>query len=172
MLDGKEVSKAEAEAIASGKIASIDVTKSSADKKASIVRIVTIDTLNAGPTKVMFKRAAGSSDSATLAQLAALDKRAAEGDTAALTRLRIRGDSATRTGSAVFSMGNSPVASKTKFTGLLLVNNVPTPASELTNIAPDQIESVEVIKGPAAVKAFNDPLAVNGVIKITTKKKS
>jgi len=171
VLDGKTVSKVEAEAIASSRIASIDVTKATAEKKSSIVRIRTVAAMDTAPVQVRLKLGTDG-DSGSFVTFTAREKRTARSDSVVLTRLQIQGDSATRSGGAVFSSGNAPVASKTKFTGLLLVNNVPTPASELTSIAPDQIESVEIIKGPTAVKLFNNPLAANGIIKITTKKKS
>jgi TonB-dependent SusC/RagA subfamily outer membrane receptor len=40
----------------------------------------------------------------------------------------------------------------------------------MNTIAPDQIQSINVIKGPAASAKYNDPRAANGVIEITTKK--
>ena len=61
-------------------------------------------------------------------------------------------------------------APKRKFDGLLLIDGRITDASELDRIAPDRIESVEVIKGAAATQAFTDPRAANGVIKVTLKK--
>lgn len=50
---------------------------------------------------------------------------------------------------------------------IVLVDGV---KSSLTDIPAEDIASVEVLKGPAAAKVYSDPAAVNGVIKITTKR--
>jgi hypothetical protein len=39
----------------------------------------------------------------------------------------------------------------------------------MRSIGADRIHSVEVVKGAAAAKMYDDPRAANGVIKITTK---
>lgn len=62
-----------------------------------------------------------------------------------------------------------PNASK-KFDGLLLIDGVKSDASAMSALDPKQIESVEVIKGAAAEKLSSDPLAKNGIIRVTTKK--
>ena len=43
-------------------------------------------------------------------------------------------------------------------------------SSKLNTLSPDAIESIEVIKGEAAKALYGDA-GVNGVIKVTTKKK-
>ena len=54
--------------------------------------------------------------------------------------------------------------------GLILVDGEKKTKKELDALSPDQIKSVEVLKGDAAIKAYG-PDAKDGVIKITTKKK-
>jgi beta-lactamase regulating signal transducer with metallopeptidase domain len=56
------------------------------------------------------------------------------------------------------------------FDGLLLIDGVKADQSALTALDPKQIEGIEVIKGAAAEKLSSDPLAKNGIIKVTTKK--
>lgn len=56
------------------------------------------------------------------------------------------------------------------FTGLMIVDGVITDPAIANRIAPDQIVSVDVTKGVAATSQYSDPRAVNGVIRITTKK--
>ena len=56
------------------------------------------------------------------------------------------------------------------FDGLLIVDGVITSSSALSSMSPDRIESVEVVKGDAANRLYNDPRAANGVIVIKTKK--
>ncbi len=72
---------------------------------------------------------------------------------------------------AVTGFGLSAVSPARKFDGLLLVDGRIVDASELERIDPSRIESIEVVKGPAAARAFTDPRAQNGVIKVTTKAK-
>ena len=54
------------------------------------------------------------------------------------------------------------------FSGLMIVDGVIAPAT--FSMSPDQIVSVNVIKGPAATAKYSDPRAASGVIEITTKK--
>jgi len=57
---------------------------------------------------------------------------------------------------------------RTTFSGLMIVDGVIAP--EPFSLSPDQIVSVNVIKGPAATAKYSDPRAASGVIEITTKK--
>lgn len=59
---------------------------------------------------------------------------------------------------------------RTVFTGLMIVDGVITDPAAAASLSPDQIVSVDVIKGAAATAQYNDPRAANGVIRITTKK--
>jgi hypothetical protein len=55
------------------------------------------------------------------------------------------------------------------FPGLLFIDGVLTEPFRMSTMNPDNIEKIEVIKGPAATKLHSDPKAANGVIRITTK---
>ena len=57
-----------------------------------------------------------------------------------------------------------------RFEGLLIVDGVIAESSALSRLDPDQIDRVEVIKGAAATRAYDDPRAAHGVIRITTKR--
>jgi beta-lactamase regulating signal transducer with metallopeptidase domain len=57
-----------------------------------------------------------------------------------------------------------------QFAGLLLIDGVKADQSALATPDRMTIESIEVIKGAAAEKLSSDPLARNGIIKVTTKK--
>ena len=59
---------------------------------------------------------------------------------------------------------------RTPFSGLMIVDGVITDPKIATGVSPDQIVSVNIIKGPAATAKYSDPRATNGVIEITTKK--
>jgi len=54
--------------------------------------------------------------------------------------------------------------------GLILIDGEKKTKKELDALSPDQIKSVEILKGESAIKAYG-PDAKDGVIKITTKKK-
>ncbi|MDB4900477.1 MAG: putative rane protein [Gemmatimonadetes bacterium] len=61
-------------------------------------------------------------------------------------------------------------ASSRKMAGMLFVNGVRSDEAVLRRLDPTTIESVDVIKGPEAVRLYKDTAAANGVIKITTKR--
>ena len=58
---------------------------------------------------------------------------------------------------------------KKAFTGLLYVDGIIQPNTTLATLAPETIDSIEILKGQAAAKISNDPAAANGIIMITTK---
>ena len=92
----------------------------------------------------------------------------AEGDTASGPQRRMVRDSVIIIGPGSTSGGE--VRTRTGFTGLMIVDGVITDPAVANSISPDQIVSVDVIKGPSATAQYSDPRAANGVIKITTKK--
>jgi hypothetical protein len=56
------------------------------------------------------------------------------------------------------------------FNGLLIVDGVVTASSALRSLDPNTIASIEVVKGPAARQAYDHPRAAHGVIRVTTKR--
>jgi outer membrane receptor for ferrienterochelin and colicin len=54
--------------------------------------------------------------------------------------------------------------------GLILIDGEKKTKKELDALSPDQIKSVQVLKGESVIKEYG-PEAKDGVIKITTKKK-
>ncbi len=62
-----------------------------------------------------------------------------------------------------------PQMMKKAFDGLMIIDGVIRESNAMNTLAPDQILSVNVIKGPAATAKYSDPRAANGVIEITTK---
>ena len=58
---------------------------------------------------------------------------------------------------------------KSKFDGLLFVDGVRAPEDALSKLKPDEIASVDVLKGEAARAYSSDPAAANGIIKVTTR---
>jgi outer membrane receptor protein involved in Fe transport len=57
-----------------------------------------------------------------------------------------------------------------RFIGLIYIDGVRSSRAEMGLLKPDQIESVEVIKGERATSLYSDPAAAKGVIKITTRR--
>ena len=62
------------------------------------------------------------------------------------------------------------VRPRTNFSGLVIIDGAMSDMNAMSRLAPDQIASVNVIKGAAARQQYHDPRAVDGVIEITTKK--
>jgi hypothetical protein len=62
------------------------------------------------------------------------------------------------------------IAPPSGFTGLLVIDGVEADVKAMQRLRPDQIAHIEVLKGPAAVRAYSHPRAEHGVIRITTKK--
>ena len=60
--------------------------------------------------------------------------------------------------------------SKTAFTGVIIIDGVTSSERALALIAPDDIASVDILKGVAAAQTSSDPAAANGIIRVTTKK--
>ena len=143
VVDGREVTEAEAKALSPDRIASISIRK--LDKKTGELRIATRSAGDtAGVLKASLKRVEG-------VQIAVRAKGSA--DTNAVL---IIGDS-TRT---------TPL--KRAFEGLIFVDGVKA-TEEAMKMSPDRIQSIEVIKGAAAEKLYG-PEGAKGVIRITTKK--
>jgi beta-lactamase regulating signal transducer with metallopeptidase domain len=155
-LDGVEISAEEARAIAGDRIAQVEVLRSAGEEGARI-RI----------------RSHLGDDALDASGIAAFEAEIAEGQPG-----RMLFHSAAGEGEAERVMirrqrepGEGPlsIGAMADFEGLLIVDSVRKQASELRNLRPDQIESIAVIKGPAAAAAYDDPRAANGVIRVTTR---
>lgn len=143
LIDGKAATELEARAVAANRISGLRVA-----------------------------RKPGSDDT----EIRILTKEAAERDgikTEGGGGVMLRTRSSVDTGGRVMlrsdaSNGSSP---RRKFDGLLIIDGKVAPASELNTLAPERIESVEVVKSETAKARYSDPRAVNGVILVTTKSK-
>ena len=60
--------------------------------------------------------------------------------------------------------------SEHSFDGILVIDGVVSPGGSLAKLSRDDIVSVDVLKGEAAARAYADPAAQNGVIRVTTKR--
>ena len=155
-VDGILVSGAEANAIPANRIASIEVIKgSSAPNGKALVSITTRqpgDT--ARGTRVMKRIELGTGtpvDSALYKQMEAT-----------LPAVRARG-------TAGDAPDNLPRKHLQNFDGIILIDGVRSTEAAMQAIAPNDIVSVEGVKGPTAATLYDAPEAKNGVIRITTK---
>jgi bla regulator protein blaR1 len=64
----------------------------------------------------------------------------------------------------------TPVSTKNAFAGLIFIDGTRASDGQMKALDRTQIESVEVLKGAAAVAAYAEPEAANGVITIKTKR--
>ena len=170
-INGTVATKADAEKLPAERIASVNVTQTG-PQRGSEVRIVTRDvdgvlsaagyTKDSLQTRVRYRM----TDSTRITLVT-------PGDTSTL--IVPAEPFAITTPNFIYqpvSPAPNRVASKprTAFTGLMIVDGVVTDPGAANSIPPNQIVSVDVIKGVAAVAKYRDPRAVNGVILITTRK--
>ena len=137
-IDGKRVDRAEATSLSADRIATIDVRKQGARQQLFIVR-----------TDSAAQRAAG--------QIVVRGER---------TPYTVTEQSAARPDTA--QARSVMVGSKKPFDGLVIVNGQRSTEAALGKLSPSQIQSVEVVKGQAAVAQYG-PDGANGVIRVTTK---
>ena len=158
VIDDHAVSKQEAEAVASERIASINIVGGKNSKTGSTVSIRTLKTDTAEVKKLKLAAESAALSAALNGKIVIVGR-----DTMRYT---------TRVDGTGFSAMKLETSSKprTNFNGLLIVDGVETESSKMSAISPDKIQSVEVVKGVAATTKYTNPLAANGVIVITLKK--
>ncbi|HEX5723911.1 MAG TPA: TonB-dependent receptor plug domain-containing protein, partial [Longimicrobiaceae bacterium] len=93
----------------------------------------------------------------------------ASGEAGASTAIRIRGPKTiTGTGQPLIVVDGVPILNTTRTTGSVLASTVaPNRASDIN---PADIESIEVLKGPAAASIYGAQAGAGGAILITTKR--
>ncbi|MDQ2666282.1 MAG: TonB-dependent receptor plug domain-containing protein [Gemmatimonadota bacterium] len=164
IVDGVTVTAEKAHAIPAKQIASVNVMKATPATPADSSRMRTVVRIN---TIGAATAAADSGFVMTMSGLRSLDSSGAmSGQHMKFTNSRgtIFSDS------VKVSSTENGAKSKT-FDGVLLVDGVQVPASQLAALEPGAIESVEIIKGAAAAKLSSDAAAANGIIRVTMKKK-
>jgi beta-lactamase regulating signal transducer with metallopeptidase domain len=162
-INGVAATKAAAEKLNAEQIAEVNVTKSSATDGGTVY-IVTRDAEGVA-------NAAGSSKTATRVTVTTPTEEVVTSTTGRNTAAR---RPQTNGLSVIEELSTPPVPpqapTRSGFTGLMIVDGAITDPAIANSIAPDQIVSVDITKGPAARAQYSDPRAANGVIKITTKK--
>ena len=166
-VDGKTVTEAVAQALAPNQIATVDVRKEDVNGVAS-------SSVNIRTRAAMGLPPAATHDSAYTMQV--MKHRAADGTVdSSVTAFKMhaeQGAAGSVTTTIVGSDSATMAEHRTKmrnFDGILVVDGVRVDAAKLATLAPNDIVSVEVIKGDAATKLFAEPAAANGVIRVTTK---
>lgn len=156
LIDGVPATKAQAEKLAAEQIASVNVTQQGMQSGGE-VRIVTKAAAEAAagvrdtsPTRIMLRRTDPSRMTVSV-KGDSIMMRQRQSDTISMRADTIK------------------VRQRTPFTGLVVVDGVITASDAMNRMSPDQIASVNVIKGPAATAKYSDPRAINGVIEIVTK---
>lgn len=171
-IDGREASKAEVEALPSGRIQEVEIRKGGAQ----------------GTVAVKTRAASAGGATGTVLEERQIDTVVTTGSGVAGTggsmgAVIVRVDStrgaaaAVREGRARVAIGRPPgtdsasaARSNQRFEGIVLIDGVERSAAEINTLTPDRIERVEVIKGPAARQRFpNNPRADQGAILIFTK---
>jgi beta-lactamase regulating signal transducer with metallopeptidase domain len=160
-IDYRKASAQEAHALAPEDIASIEVLKKKISASGSDARA-------SGEVRILTKRAADS-----LGVVGIRKRVGREGAVVKLVRKGATGGEITAEGEQGWKISADtvrigPLARK-RFDGILVLDGVRVDSKELANISPDQIASVEVMKGDAARKLYADSAAANGVIRITTR---
>ena len=146
LVDGVAVTRDSAIALDASRIATIDVRGG----KSQELRIATVKGKPADKVIIVSGEALSPSASQT-------------------PQLRIvTGQGATPNG-AVMGRPLSPSDTRA-FEGLLMVDGVRAPSTFMNSLRPDEIASIEVVKGEAAVTRFGAD-AAKGAILVTTKKK-
>ena len=160
-IDGREATAQEAHALASGEIATIEVLKKKI-RPSDEVRT------ESSEIRILTKRAADS-----LGVVGIRTRTGGEGEIVKVVRKGPTGGEITAGGEQRWKISADtlhigPTTSGT-FDGVLVLDGVRVDNKELAKISPDEIVSVEVMKGDAARRLFTDSAAANGVIRITTR---
>ena len=164
------VSKADADKLAAEAIASVNVIQKGAESGGQ-VRIMTRSTgsSDSDPVRMSYLRTDSAPTRVTFTTpgstrtLSADSRAMAPGDTFTIRLKHADERNATQ-------VPTGDMKPRTGFAGLMIVDGVITDPAIANSLAPDQIVSVDVIKGAAAREQYSDPRALNGVIKITTRK--
>lgn len=170
LVDGVVVSAEEAMSISAARIASIDVSKPKGDERGQL-SIITVDG-KTEPNKLLAeKRALGAMSPAgregRLMVHITNPKGAAEADTMPLRRVRMRGAG----DSVVIGYALQKKAAAVGMEQpLFVIDGVVSTKEQMSALKAKDIDTVDVIKGASAVQEWPEPAAINGVVKIVTKK--
>jgi hypothetical protein len=167
-VNNAPVSKDSADKIAAERIATVNVSQKGLQSGGQVRLMLRPVGDSATPTRVEFKRM----DAGAASDLTGPTKVSFVTTSDSITLTSPSG-TATRATVALLVPNAKAQAEasrqKTPFTGLVYVDGVLSDMAAMARIAPDQIATVNIVKGDMAKAQFSDPRAVNGVIQITTK---
>lgn len=172
-VDGARVSKEAVDELSAEQIASVNVNQGTA-KNSATVHVVTRNAENQPTAARVIFTTPGSSitliaDTINMRRILKGDS-TASGGAQPLNKIRMKAEGRPDIVVGTSTLGGAQGGPASGFNGLLVVDGTPRPNSSMNSINPDQIESINVIKGPAATVKYSDPRAANGVIEIITKK--
>ena len=177
-VDNVQVSKAEAEKIAAERIATVNVVQKGMQSGGE-VRITTIlaaagyvkDSRDSGPTRINYKRldADAASDLMGPTRVTLVTPGDAVSASAGTGPLRHMSVDTARGATGPTAKQAAEMKPRTAFTGIVIIDGVISDMNAMSRIAPDQIATVNVIKGATATSQYSDPRAANGVIVVHTK---
>ncbi|HKO15053.1 MAG TPA: M56 family metallopeptidase [Gemmatimonadaceae bacterium] len=142
------------------------------DQAATVVQAHALGAEQIASIEVLKHRAAGARDEIRITTREAARARGelAAGQAAnAPAQLRIREAGGLALGDSARHGARMRVSEKT-FDGLLLIDGVRSSIAAMHALVPADIQSVQVLKGSAAMQAYPEPAARNGVILITTNR--
>ena len=183
-INDAPATKADAERLEAARIASVNVLQKGTQSGGE-VRIVTRDAAPQGDSTGNTRQTYVRTDPNATAQIrfvtpgdsvsvSAADKPRAEitlrGADGTVMKLRDGGFRQPPPGWVPEPGSTSPRVSLATFTGLMVVDGVITDPATVNSLGPDQIVSVQIVKGASATQQYSDPRAANGVIVITTRK--
>jgi beta-lactamase regulating signal transducer with metallopeptidase domain len=168
-LNGEEVSAEEARSILGDDIARVEVLRPG-DHGTAQIRILTREGEGDGALRMRLQDGEGEEG----ARVRVLRLRDGDGATGELedgariereVRIIRPGD-----GQAIVAHRDGEgVLSADRFEGIIEIDGERVDEAAFRRLRPEQIESVEVIRGPAAAQLYDDPSARQGVIRITTR---
>lgn len=112
---------------------------------------------------VVLKAKPGASDQIRITTRKDVSFQTGADSTKGVIHFTVKGDSGTTIEADQGSIGAK------RFAGLVFIDGVLASQRSMAEIAPNDIISIDVLKGAEAVKVSTDPAAANGVIKVTTK---
>lgn len=154
-VDGKQVTREEAHALAADRIVELHMTRGSSGRVVNIYTHV--------PTAVEAHVAPGFGE---VVLRPGGDERGEISRAAEPFNPRISFLAPTRNGGVAVAVPTT----EGRFEGLMVIDGVVSEPGALRAMDTQEIASVEVIKGAAATRVYDDPRAAKGVIRITTRR--
>ncbi|HEX8318571.1 M56 family metallopeptidase [Longimicrobium sp.] len=166
MVDGKQVTAAEAHALSADRIMRMEVNRMRAPSDGTqTIHIYTREGVASGLAPSVREpgtEPAGGPNRIHVNEMRPTPTPGAGGGSPSTGATSVRtADGGSRSGGTVRA---------DTFNGLLIVDGVVTPSSALRSLDHQNIASVEVLKADAATREYDDPRAAHGVIRVTTKR--